>query len=174
MRTSFVLGLAALAVVPALSACKDAPVSTSPALPQGAVARVEAGSARVVASRAALLSAASEKFFAIHPEEKGGVVFDEVSFDYAEGEQAYLVARGKTAEGNCRRIAMPVVESDGHLFMASQAEALSKTMLAEETHTCKGEPCSSCAFVKSGGQTTGCRCDQVGDGPYQCNHTVSG
>lgn len=78
---------------------------------------------------------------------------------------SYLMARGHDADGNCTSVARGLELVDGTLF------------LAEETHTCAGVGCTSCAYKRDpepDGKIVGCNClEPVGVGAY-CNHTVSG
>jgi len=43
--------------------------------------------------------------------------------------------------------------------------------LADTSHSCTGNPCTSCEFTYGGDSINGCKCNDTN--PRQCNHTIS-
>lgn len=95
----------------------------------------------------------------------------------------YLVMKANKANGNCMTTAIPVVESNGFMYTYKDAKASGITTLnhpeegntgCDYTHSCSGNPCSSCDLdISSDGCDGSCDCDTMCLGACSCNHSVS-
>lgn len=148
-----------------LGACDS---SREVALPDGALAQW--GTDQIVALKSdsemrALISEVAIENRLVGPDLSN---WEDVSFEH-EGNRPYLVARGKTDDGNCISVALPLNRSD------TSRESGKYLVLAKEVgHTCTGAPCDACAFTYVGGEIHGCTCSGTGGGePGHCNHTLS-
>ena len=94
------------------------------------------------------------------------------------GSNYYIIGKAKNAEGNCVSVATPLMASS-QVTSGTEGSNNNSSMLLSAptvqygtTHTCTGDPCSSCSFTRDNQfKITGCDC---GDGyPNKCNHTIS-
>lgn len=93
-----------------------------------------------------------------------GVPFTERYFAQM-GKSTYLVQRGWDAVGNCRSWAVKLP-----LRSSFKSEEFEIEQPGVEVHSCSGDPCSSCSFVRDGSdKITGCKCGGSG----KCNHTIT-
>lgn len=80
-------------------------------------------------------------------------------------------ANGLNAENNCFNVA--IINAHRYLNNTNEASFLyfQSSDPVEETHSCEGDPCESCQFVRDDdGNITGCDCSYLGG---HCNHTVT-
>lgn len=81
------------------------------------------------------------------------------SIEKSSTGRAYMIYKLQ-AGGKAVSVAHEIIEAEGGYYTTMG-----------ETHTCAGDNCSSCEFVKDeNGNITGCDCASVGG---SCNHTVS-
>lgn len=107
-------------------------------------------------------------------------ILDEYEFTFyrLENKNIELHAVGYNSSGNCYISAMiyPAVGNDSGSIFKTAAYQGSDFEYDEEDalgkHSCSGDPCSRCRFVRSvwDNQIIGCRCANSGG---HCNHTLS-
>lgn len=93
-------------------------------------------------------------------------------FLYEKDNRKELHAKIKASDGNCNIHAREIIEKEDIFQNASFDEPFSDIGLNSESHSCTGNPCSSCRFTRKGGSITGCKCSG-GWGVNKCNHTVT-
>ena len=119
------------------------------------------------------------------------MVYNELlNYQLSEGAgRWYLIFQGyslaaKSMSSFAYEIKMNSIKTKAELVMhksSVNAGGRVTDIIASESHTCTGQPCSCCSFLRdSSDNITGCKCDQVLNvsapcygGSGKCNHTVT-
>jgi len=91
-------------------------------------------------------------------------------FLYEKDNRRELHASLSGNDGNCNIHARELFSNQELFQNVAFVGSLLDIANNSETHSCSGNPCSSCRFTRSGGSISGCSCRNLGG---HCNHTVT-